>query len=138
MIMAKTGTSRKLVVVLLAVLALIGGRVLYKLYDMAHQDILESSGIDNLKVEELSGVHPTRLKISARLLFSGAVIRTIAEKEQGSTITILVHLAAVGEAKPKTTGGLEYELSVPDSVNEVRFGHSSTLIWKRGASPAQP
>jgi len=129
--MKKMVSKRISILILLALLVAGGGAYVYiALYD----HILDPMGVDRFDVEEIDGTHSTRLKISARLLFSGEVIRTITEKQDGPTITILVHLALVGLAKPKTTGGLEYEFSVPDSVNEVRFGRSSTLIWKRGAS----
>lgn len=58
-------------------------------------------------------------------------MRTITEKKDGATITISVHLAVIGLVKPKTNGNFEYELMVPKSVDEVRFGRTSTIIWKR-------
>jgi hypothetical protein len=136
--MAKMGTMNKLVLILLALLAAGGCAAMYYRFEMSYNDILEPDGVDHFKVEELSGTHPTRLTISARLLFSGAGIRNIAEKKNGPTIIVLVHLAGAGRVQPKTSGRLEYEMTVPDSVNEVRFGRSSTLIWKRGSSSTRP
>ncbi len=33
--------------------------------------------------------------------------------------------------RPGATGTFEYDVSVPDSVNEIRFGNNEALIWAR-------
>jgi hypothetical protein len=111
-----------------------GGLVLYNtLYNV----ILEAKDIQSFKVEELHGTPPTKLKISGHPFYSGMVVRNIIAKHDGPAITVLVHLALIGLAKPKTSGIFEYELTIPDSVNEVRFGRTVLPIWKRG-SPSTP
>jgi hypothetical protein len=62
------------------------------------------------------------------------IVRSITTKKDGPLIIIAVHLALIGLVKPITPGMFEYELPVPDSVDEVRFGSSATPIWKRESS----
>jgi hypothetical protein len=63
------------------------------------------------------------------------VIRNISAETEGPTITVTLHMAWVGLAKPTAPGlAFEYELTVPDSVNEVRIGRDAKLIWTRRSS----
>lgn len=122
---------------LLAILVSVGCIGAYRLYIAVYDSILESNGVFRLTVEELPGTHPTKLKISGGLLTSSQFVRKITERRKGATIVVSVHLAlaGIGLAQPKNGGGIDYELLVPDSVNEVRFGRGSELIWKRGSPP---
>jgi hypothetical protein len=43
-------------------------------------------------------------------------------------LTVNVYLCL---ARPGLSGSFDYELSVPDSVHEVRFGSEKVVIWKR-------
>src|SRR5260221_6460641 len=136
--MAKMKTMPKLVVILIAFLTVGGCAAIYELYNAFYNVILESKYVDHFNVAELLGTHPTKLKISGHPFYSGMVVRAVTEKKDGPTIIVSVHLAVIGLVKPKTTGMFEYEVSVPDSVNEVRFGRSSTLIWQQGSSSRHP
>ena len=93
--------------------------------------VLESKDVQFLKVHELQAARPTRLKISGLAFHSAMSVNKITTKTEGSAMVVLVHLAI---AKQGTSGSFEYELAVPDSVNEVRFGNSSVRIWKRRPS----
>ena len=117
---------------ILALAAILTFAAMYRLYVAAHDRILEPIDIVMFKVEEVSGAHPTQLRISGGTSSSAESVYKITSKTEGRTIVVLVH---AGIARKGTTGDIKYELSVPDSVNEVRFGRSSTLIWKRSASP---
>lgn len=136
--MVKGMTMNRFVQILLLLLAMGGCAGMYWLYNALYNVILDSKYVDHFHVEERRGTHPTELEISGEVANSGTVVRTVSEKKKGETIIVKVHLALAGLDKSNTSAGFDYVLSVPDSVNEVRFGHSSTLIWKRGASPAQP
>ena len=107
----------------------------YWLYKSAFDVILERKDVIFLKVKEEPGVLPIKLQIDSATSTSAMSVYKIITKTEGSAIVVLVH---AGLAKSGTSGTIHFDLSVPDSVNEVRFGHSSTLIWKRGVSPAQP
>jgi hypothetical protein len=98
--------------------------------------IPDAKDVQYLKVEELPGTRPIELKISGHPFYSGMVVRSITTEKDGPMIIVSVHLATIGLVKPKTSGTFEYDLTVPESVAEVRFGHSSTLIWKRRAPSA--
>lgn len=108
--------------------------VAYWLYKSAFDVILESKDVIFLKVREEPGVRPIKLQIDSATSSSAMSVYKIATRTEGSTIVVLIH---AGLAKEGTSGTIKYELSVPDSVNEVRFGRNATLIWKRGASPAR-
>jgi hypothetical protein len=118
------------VLALVAVLAL---AVTYRLYIVAQDRILERNDVVLFKVESVPEAHPTRLRISGGTSSSAESVYKITTKTKGATMVVLVH---AGFAKEGTSGTINYELSVPDSVNEVYFGQSSTLIWKRSAPSA--
>jgi hypothetical protein len=82
---------------LLVLLAVGGYRALYNV-------ILEAKDVQYLKVEELPGTRPMKLKISGHPFYSGMVVRSITAKNDGPVIIVSVHLAAIGLVKPKTSG----------------------------------
>ena len=106
----------------------------YWLYESAFDVILEPKDVIFLKVKEELGVRPTRMQIDSAMSSSAMSVYKITTRTEGSAIVVLVH---AGMARRGTSGTIKYGLSVPDSVDEVRFGRSSTVIWKRGASSAQ-
>jgi len=131
----------KLALALLAFLAAGSAVGIYRLYEMFYNVVLESKNVYHFKVQELAKIPTTRLRITGQLTNSSMVVRSVTEKKDGQAITVVAHLALVGLAKPKTVGGLDYEMVVPDSINEVRFGSDSTLVWKRTSlahPPEQP
>jgi hypothetical protein len=130
-----TKTTRKLLLVFLGLLLVGCSVTAYSLYGMFYNVILESKDTMHFNVEELRGAHPTKLKITGFPLYSGMIVRSVTQKKHDSTIVVSAHLAVVGLSKPLFFGNvIDYDLTVPDSVNEVRFGSSKTLIWKRGVA----
>ena len=105
----------------------------YKFYNAFYNVIPESKDISNINVRELTATGPTKLKISGLPVYSGMVLREITAKKEGPSITVTLHMAMVGLSQPLTPVGLafEYELAVPDDVNEVRIGRDGKLIWAR-------
>jgi hypothetical protein len=111
---------------LLALLVVVSSAELYNTLD--HM-VLESKDVQFFKVEELPGTRPTRLRISGLAFKSAMAVRKITTEEDGTAVVVLVHLSL---AKRGTSGSFMYDLPVPDSVNEVRFGSSKVSIWRRG------
>jgi len=66
-------------------------------------------------------------------LGSADVLRTITTKRKDQTLIVLAHVGLSGLVKPNSNWGKNYEVTIPDTVTEVRFGHSTTPIWKRGS-----
>jgi hypothetical protein len=128
-------TRYKATLSVLVLLAAGGSVALYKLYDMCFNVLLESKYVQYFKVEEVQGTRPTRLIISGLAFNSAMTVKRITTKTIGSVIVVSVYLALT---KKGTSGSFAYELTVPDSVNEVRFGSSVAPIWKRGSSPDHP
>ena|SRR6266568_3935898 len=127
--------ARRRVLVLVAVLTFGCGLVAYGAYEILYSTILESNALFHLKAEEIPGSHPTRLRVLGSPTYSGAVVHCVAQKKRGSTLVVLMHLAPAGWAKQMFYGEMiNYEVTVPDSVNEVRFGRNATLLWKRSVS----
>lgn len=124
-------TIYKLALFFLVVLLAVGG--CRALYNMFFDVILESRDVQNFKVEERPGTHPTRLKLSGLAFNSSMGVRKITTKRDGSAVVVLVHLSL---AHRGASGNFAYDLTVPDSVNEVRFGSRTTPIWTRRASSA--
>jgi hypothetical protein len=127
---------RAFVFVLSVVLALLSIPA-YILYKGLFDHIMESREVLRVTVEEVPETHPLRLRISVETGESAPIIRKVTKKQHGNTITVLYHLALAGLAKPALQWHEEYELTVPDSVREVRFGHESTLIWERSGTPVR-
>jgi hypothetical protein len=93
--------------------------------------ILEAKDVQFFKVEELRNTQPVKLRISGLAFNSAMSVRETTTKTDGSVIVVQVHLAP---SKPGTSGSFEYELTIPDSVNEVRFGQDAAPVWKRSTS----
>jgi hypothetical protein len=100
-----------------------------------HDVILQEKDAQFFKVEELPGVQPIRLRISGLAFNSAMSVSEITTKADGSTLVVLVHLALT---RPGTSGSFVYELAVPETVSEVRFGNSAIPVWKRESSPKRP
>lgn len=134
--MVKTKVLRQFAL-LLALLAAGASLSMYWLYNSFYNRTIDLDEVSHLNVEEFPGTHPTRLKISGPLMNSSEFVRTTTEKRKGSTIVVSVHLAlcGLGFDQPKNAWKVDYEMSVPDSVNEVQFGGRSAVIWRRGTPP---
>ncbi len=125
-------TRFKVALVLLVLLAAGCSIGAYRIYNALYNVTPESKDISNIKVQELGSA---KLKISGFPTYSGMVIRDITAKADGPTITVLLHMAWVGLAKPVAPGlAFEYELTVPDTIHEVRIGRDAKLIWTRRSS----
>ena len=128
----------KVILVLLVLMAAASSIGAYKIYNALYNVNPESKDISTIRVQELAGKGPTRLKISGFPVYSGMVLREISAKTDGATITVTLHMAWVGLAKPIAPGAaFEYELAVPDWIKEVRIGRDAKLIWTR-RSPGAP
>ncbi len=121
----------KLALVLLVLLAVAGCMALYNMF---FDVILEPKDVQTFKVQELRGTHPTRLQLSGLAFNSSMGVRKITTKRDGTAVVVLVHLSL---AHRGASGNFAYELTIPDSVNEVRFGHSVTPVWKRGTPSSE-
>jgi hypothetical protein len=100
--------------------------------DVAFYEIIE--WYPALKVEEIPGTTPTKLRISGGTSKDWKSVTSITTRVRGEAIVILVHTYP---SKPGTSGDFENELAVPDSVNEVRFGNGERRVWQRGVLPTK-
>lgn len=103
----------------------------YRAYNELYNLPLEARLIANFKVEQTRRDSPVTLNMSGQPMYSGMVVRNVTTKTHGSVLFVTPHLALVGLAKPIAQGTFEYQLVVPDSVDEVRFGKSGAPVWKR-------
>ncbi len=92
--------------------------------------ILEAKDVQFLKVEGIPPIDPKTLKISGLAFKSSMSVRDITEERKGSILVVIVH---IGLARPGKSGSFTYDVMLPDSVKEVRFGTSPTPIWQRAA-----
>jgi hypothetical protein len=127
-------TRSRFLLALLAVCLSAVGTAAYKAYAVFYNQILEKSETWHLNVEEVSNTSPLQLRITTGTIQSAPIIRSVTVEERDGEITILYHLAVAGLAKPALNWGEAYVLTVPDSVNEVRFGRHSQVIWRRSTS----
>lgn len=90
--------------------------------------VLDYKDTQFFKIEELNKKIPYKLKISGLAFHSALAVNEIKTKVHGSLLTVYVQLV---QAKPGLSGSFDYELVVPESVSEVRFGNSEFVIWTR-------
>ena len=126
-----TKRSRLLLGLLIGFLAA-AGIAAYFAYETFYNQTLEESALTQVRVEELNETDPVQLRIIVKSLNSSQDIRKVTASTQGRSISIQYHLALAGLTKSKLGWHEPYLLTVPDSVNEVRFGRRSQLIWRRG------
>jgi hypothetical protein len=93
-----------------------------------HTTVLEYRDAINLKAVESRDSGTTVVRVTGLSGLSAYSVKTITSEREDSSMLIFVHLFL---ARRGTTGTFEYAVSVPDSVNEVRFGKNKMLIWKR-------
>jgi hypothetical protein len=125
-----TKRSRFLLGALIGFLAAIGIAAYYA-YAPLYNQILEESPVTQVMVEEVNGTQPLQLRITVKSLNSAQDIRTVTAKTQGRSVNVQYHLALTGLVKPQLGWHEPYLLTVSDSVNEVRFGRCSQVIWRR-------
>ena len=125
-----TKRSRLLLGVLIGFLAA-AGIAAYFAYETFYNQILEESALTQVRVEELNDAHPVQLRIIVKSMNSSQDIRKVTASTYGRSIRVQYHLALAGLTNSKLGWHEPYLLTVPDSVNEVRFGRRSQLIWRR-------
>ena len=103
----------------------------YKAYAAHYNRILEQSEAWHLRVEEVNGTSPLQLRITTDTLQSAPVIREVTIRRHDPEMTVQYHLALAGLAKPTLNWGEAYTLTVPNSMNEIRFGQHADVIWRR-------
>jgi hypothetical protein len=103
----------------------------YRAYHELYNVTLESDLISDFKVEQLRDTSPITLKMSGQPMYSGMIVRKVTTKTRGRVMVVTAHLALVGLARPITPGQFQYQLTVPESVDEIRFGTQGTPVWKR-------
>lgn len=117
----------KMLLLALLVLLTVGG---YRVYNMFFNVILEARDVQNFKIQEVQGTYPTELSLSGLAFNSSMAVSSITTKRNGPSLTVFVHLSLAHRGE---SGNFNYKLTVPDSVNEVRFGKNATQVWKRQA-----
>jgi hypothetical protein len=103
----------------------------YGIHAAVYHHVMEQSEASRLTVQEMPGSNPLNLKITVQNTDDAENIRSVTTKRQGATVTILYHLSRAGLTQPGASWQEPYLLAVPDSVNEVRFGRNSSVIWQR-------
>ncbi len=98
-----------------------------------HTLTLERPAVMQLQVVELQQGRSTVVRISGFSGHSAYSVKKITSRVENDTITVIVHLFL---ARKGTTGNFQYDVPVPESVNEIRFGQKKELIWKRESGPA--
>jgi len=95
--------------------------------------VLGRNNLISIRAVELQHGEPTIVRVSGACghLFS---IKRVKAQRSGSSISILVYASLVSPVNlpwEHDSGIFEYDLSVPKSVSEIRFGKKGVLIWKR-------
>ena len=96
-----------------------------------HTVTLERTNVIGLDVAEIRDHGFLTVRISGLSGNSALSVKDISTQRAGSSLVVLVHLFL---ARRETTGSFKYDVLVPDSVNEIRFGEDKAIIWQRRAS----
>lgn len=94
--------------------------------------LLEFKDVQFIKIRETKTSPTISLEISGLAFHSALAVEKIEVVAEDSTETVLIHLVLVRKG---LGGSFDYEFSVPNNINEVRFGPDKHLIWKRGVGP---
>lgn len=94
--------------------------------------ILEAKDVQSFKIIPSESSGDKILKISGLAFHSSLAVNEITTTHKGDSLNIYVHLAP---AKKGLSGDFSHELSIPETINIVRFGKNKTVIWKRGVGP---
>jgi hypothetical protein len=96
-----------------------------------HTSVLDRK-IASLHVVELQHGKFAVVRITGLSGESACSVKKITSHVEDGTITVFVHLFL---ARKGTTGSFQYDVHVPESVNEIRFGKKRELIWSRESGP---
>jgi len=92
---------------------------------------LERPNVIGLNVAEIRDSGFLTVRISGLSGQSALSVKDISTQRAGSSVVVLVHLFL---ARRETSGSFKYDVLVPDSVNEIRFGEDMAIIWQRPKS----
>jgi hypothetical protein len=89
---------------------------------------LEYRAVAGFEAKEIPGP-ARRLRISGLAMHSAWFVGRIESRIDGPVKTVLVQLTLIG--RRGMSGSFDYDVDIPDSVTEVRFGTEGTTIWRR-------
>ncbi len=107
-------------------------------YSALFNRIMEPVDSVHINVQELNGAHPLRIAIYVDPADGASIVRSVTTKRDGTTITVLYHLALAGLTNQALVWGQPYILTVPDRVGRVQFGRGSRVIWERTVNGSSP
>ena len=90
--------------------------------------VLEAPNSLNLAVVETHTSTGTIVRISGFSGNSSCSVKKITVRRESASLVVLVHLMLAREG---TSGSFQYDLAVPNFVEEIGFGKSETVVWKR-------
>jgi hypothetical protein len=90
--------------------------------------VLELKDVQSFKANVISAPTADNLKLSGLAFHSSLAVSDIEIIRQKESITVIVYLAP---AKNGMSGNFEYIISLPNSINTVKFGTEGAVIWKR-------
>jgi hypothetical protein len=95
----------------------------------ANTMVWEYPFIGNFKAVASQNASGTTLNISGTLIESWGYAGKVTTETNGSSLDVLVH----GTQFFGTSPTFNYELQIPNSINEVDFGNENKMIWQRVA-----
>ena len=99
-------------------------------YLMRPTIVLEPRYTKELRVVELSSRPTCIVRVSGLSLSSVYSADKFTAQAEGQSLNLLVFLSL--SAPWRTVKRFQYDVTVPESVNEIRFGKSKEVIWRRG------
>ena len=92
------------------------------------ETVLEHKDVQSFGVVELNDQRQRTIRISGLAFASAMSVRRIETSVRGNSLTVLVF---IGLAKQGQSGSFAYDLILPPSVQDVRFGKNEVVIWHR-------
>lgn len=90
--------------------------------------VLEQKDIQFFKTEEIRNQQAIILKISGLAFHSSLAVSGIKTEQKASSLLVSVSLVPAREG---LSGSFSFEVPIPASVKDVRFGSEKTVIWER-------
>ena len=91
--------------------------------------LVSRRGISDLQVTTDFSHHPTIVSIDGKLISSSLAVGSVKQRRKGRCIVVLLREVLV--RRGRTSGRFRLEVAITDDVDEIAFGDSHEIVWRR-------
>ena len=86
-------------------------------------------GLSDLNVASDSSVRPTTVSIDGSLISSSLAVSSVKQFRNGSCIVVVVREGIIRPGRK--SGRFHLNIGLTDDIDEIAFGNSKDVIWRR-------